>query len=188
VPDEAFSRPVTVDPWPSDAIELALEASPDECRALADRFDLIAVERLAGHARLERCRKGEVIRMMGRLDAQVVQSCVVSLEEVRSTVDEVFECRFLRPGAALPDDLAWDQDAEPLEASELDVGEVFAQQMTLALDPYPRAADACILVSGVSGPDMGWDRDEEPQGALATAMMDKVQEAVRAAPPRQGRD
>jgi hypothetical protein len=187
VPNEAFARAVVVDPWPSGGIELTIEASPEECRALAERFDLVSVHTLVGRARLERCGKGEVVSLRGLLEAQVVQSCVVSLEEVRTTVDEAFECRFLRPGADLPDDLAWDQDAEPLEATELDVGEIFAQQLVLALDPYPRAADAYTLVSGELAPNICFGADE-PEGALAVAMMDKLEGAARAAPPRQGRD
>ena len=185
MPNEAFARPVTVDPWPSLGIELALEASPEECRALAERFGLVAVERLVGHARLERCGKTELL-LRGRLEAQVVQSCVVSLEDVRSTVDEAFECRLVRPGASLPDDLGWDEDAELLETPELDLGEVFAQQMALALDPYPRAADAYTLAADALGPNMGLG--QEPQGALARAMVNKIEGAAGAAPPRQGRD
>ena len=186
MPDEAIARPVVIDPWPSGSIEVSLEATPEERRALADRFDLVSVERLAGHARLEHCGKGEGIRLRGRLEAQVVQSCVVSLEEVRSTVDEAFECRFTRPGGGVPDDLAWDEDVEPLEGTELDIGEVFAQQLALALDPYPRAAEADALVSRELGPNIALGEDE-PKGALAVAMMDKNQGAARAAPPSRGR-
>jgi uncharacterized metal-binding protein YceD (DUF177 family) len=186
VPNEAIARPVVVDPWPSGGIELSLEATPEESQALAERFDLVSVERLAGHARLERCGNGKVVRLRGRLEAQVVQSCVVSLEEVRSTVDETFECRFTRPGAGVPDDLAWDQDVEPLEGAELDIGEIFAQQLALALDPYPRAADADTLVSRELGPNIALG-ENEPESALAVAMMDKDQGAARAAPPSRGR-
>ncbi len=188
VPNEAIARPVVVDPWPSGGIELSLEATPEECRALALRFDLVSVERLAGHARLERCGKGEVIRLRGRLQAQVVQACVVSLEEVRSTVDEAFECRFTRPVGSRRrlTILAWDDDVEPLEGVELDVGEIFAQQLALALDPYPRAAGADALVARELGPNIALGEDE-PEGALAVAMMDKGQGAARAAPPSRGR-
>jgi uncharacterized metal-binding protein YceD (DUF177 family) len=185
-PHEAIARPVVVDPWPSGGIELSLEATPEERRALAERFDLVSVERLAGHARLERSGKGDVVCLRGRLEAQVVQSCVVSLEEVRATVDEAFECRFTRPGAGAPDDLAWDQDVEPLEGAELDVGEVFAQQLALALDPYPRAAEADAMVSRELAPNIALG-EHEPEGALAVALMDKDRGSARAAPPSRGR-
>jgi Large ribosomal RNA subunit accumulation protein YceD len=184
VPIEPKARSVVVDPWPSGGIELSLEATPEECRVLAERFGLVTVERLVGHASLDRC--DETVRVRGRLEAQVVQSCVISLEEVRSTVDEAFECRFARPGAGIPDDLAWDQDIEPLEGTELDVGEIFAQQLALALEPYPRAADAYALVARELGPNIAFGEDG-PSGALAVAMVDQEQGAARDAPPRQGR-
>jgi uncharacterized metal-binding protein YceD (DUF177 family) len=181
---EPKARSVVVEPWPSGGIELTLEATPAERRMLAARFDLVAVERLVGHASLDRI--GEVVRLRGRLEAQVIQSCVISLEEVRSTLDEAFECRFTRPGARIPDDLAWDQDIEPLEGTELDIGEIFAQQLALALDPYPRAADAYALVSRELGPNIAVGEDG-PNGALAVVMVDEDQGVARTAPPRQGR-
>jgi uncharacterized metal-binding protein YceD (DUF177 family) len=181
---EPKARSVVVDPWPSGGIELTLEATPAERRMLAARFDLVGVERLVGHASLDRI--GAVVRLRGRLEAQVVQSCVISLEEVRSTVDEAFECRFTRPGAAVPGDLAWDQDIEPLEGTGLDVGEIFAQQLALALDPYPRAADAYALVSRELGPNIALGEDG-PSDALAVVTVDEDQGAAHTAPPRQGR-
>ncbi len=182
-PNEAIARSVVVDPWPSRGLELSLEATPEERRRLAARFDLLGVDRLVGHARLERCEG--VIRLRGRLQAEVVQACVISHEDVRSTVDEAFECRFTRPGAAAAD-LAWDQDIEPLAGPELDVGEIFAQQLALALDPYPRAPDAYTLVSRELGPHIAFG-DAEPEGALAVVRVYEAEGAARTAPPRQGR-
>lgn len=185
-PIESLARSVVVDPWPSGDIEVDLEATPEECRMLAERFDLVAVEGLRGQARLDRCGEGGVIRLRGRLRAQVVQSCVVSLEDVRSTVDESFECCFAPQGLGIPEDLAWDRDVEPLEGAELDVGEVFAQQLALALDPYPRAAEADALVSGEPGSNIAFG-DDGPKGALAAALQSRNHEAACAASPRQGR-
>jgi Large ribosomal RNA subunit accumulation protein YceD len=174
---------VVVDPWPSGGIELSLEATPEERRRLAERFDLLRIDSLAGRAWLER-REG-VIRLRGRLAADVVQACVISLEEVRSSVDEAFECRFTRPDAIVAD-LAWDQDVEPLAGTELDVGEIFAQQLALALDPYPRAADAYALVARELEPHIAFG-DAGPEGALAVVRVDEEHGAARTAPPRQGR-
>jgi hypothetical protein len=179
-----MARPVVVDPWPSGGIDLTFEATPEECRWLAGRFDLVAVERLTGHARLDRDRGG-VIRLSGRIDAAVVQSCVVSLEDVPATIAEAFESRFTR-GAIDPDGVAWDQDVEPLEGAELDLGEIFAQQLGVALEPYPRAEGADALVAEGLGPNIAFG-EEEPVGALAVAMRDGIAGATRTSPPRQGR-
>jgi hypothetical protein len=183
VPEEAIVRPVVVDPWPAGGIEVTFEAPPEACRMLAERFDLVTVGRFVGHARLDRCGR-QAICVRGRLEADVVQSCVVSLEDVPATVVETFECRFTRNVSGVPEGLAWDQDVERLEGPELDLGEVFAQQLSLALDPYPRAADAYTLAPCDLGPNIAFGEDE-PMGALAVAMTGRAQGA---APPRQGRE
>ena len=180
-----MARSVVVDPWPSGGIEVAFAATPEERRLLAERFDLVRLGRLIGHARLDRDRRRGAIFLSGRIEADVVQSCVVTLEDVPATIAEAFECRFTR-AAIDPDDVSWDQDIEPLEGAELDLGEIFAQQLGVALDPYPRAEGADALVAEGLGPNIAFGR-EEPMGALAVAMMDGDLGAARTSPPRQGR-
>jgi len=182
-PSATLSRPVVVDPWPSGGIEIALEASEAECRALARRFDLVELARLTGHARLERNRSGNTIRLIGRLEADVVQSCTVSLEDVPARVAETFGCLFTRP--LEHDDASWDDDVELLEGAEVDLGEIFAQQLGVALDPYPRAEGAQALAAVELGPNITVG-DESPAGTLAVAMMDGT--VARTARPRQGRE
>jgi hypothetical protein len=185
---KAFVRPVVIGPWPAAGIVLTLEASPDECRGLAERFGLVALRRLSGRARLDRSAGGEVIHLRGQLDAEVVQSCVVSLEDVPASVSEAFECRFVRPGAAPGGEFAWDEDLEPLSGPQLDLGEVFAQQLGLALDPYPHAPDAYTLVSAELGPNITFGQDEPSDGSSAAALPHENEGAVIAAAPRRGRD
>lgn len=194
----SFARPVAIDPWPAAGIEVALAASHDECRMLAERFALVAVTSLSGKARLDRT-EGGVICLRGLLEAEVVQSCVVSLEDVPATLREAFECRFVAAGSALGD-FGWEEDIEPLSGPQLDLGEVFAQQLGLALDPYPRAADADALVPDDLGPNITYGQDEPSAGALAAALLQqpgllaqpglraKDERVVVAAAPRRGRE
>jgi Large ribosomal RNA subunit accumulation protein YceD len=185
---KSFARPVAIDPWPAGGIDLTLQAGADECRGLAERFGLVALRQLSGRARLERSAGGEVIRLRGRLDAEVVQSCVVSLEDVPARVSETFECRFVQAGAVASGKLSWDEDIEPLSGPQLDLGEVFAQQLGLALDPYPHAPDAYALVSAELGPNISFGRDELPDGPSAAELLHEKEGAVIAAAPRRGRD
>jgi hypothetical protein len=83
----------------------------------------------------------------------VRQSCVVTLEPVDSLINESFE-RTYRTGHGhdssgrslaeedLSTPLADDDDWEPLAGDSIDVGEVAAEELALALDPYPRRKDA----------------------------------------------
>jgi uncharacterized metal-binding protein YceD (DUF177 family) len=171
-PASEFSRSIRVDPWPDAGIEVDLRAEPAERAALARRFDLVALDALRGWGRLERTESGE-LWFRGWLEAEVVQSCVVSLEDVAVTVRVPVEQGYRRASAALatgaPGEAgSWDDELEVLPGAELDLGELLAQELSLALDPYPRAPDADILVSEVLGPNIsfGSAESDRPFAAL----------------------
>lgn len=137
-------------------------AEAGECEALARRFGLESLDRLSATVTLTRVSGGQV-RLVGRLSAGLAQNCVVSLEPVAQTVEEEFSLFYAEPAEAAD---AWDaRDArdgkggqirggevdvglddeaspEPLTDGCIDIGEAVAQQLALALDPYPRAPGA----------------------------------------------
>jgi len=170
-----FSRSVRIDPWPEAGVEVDLRAGPEERAALARRFQLVALDALHGWGRLERADSGE-IWFRGWLEAQVVQSCVVSLEDVPATVRVPVERGYRRVSAgeaARPAVLQasesageWDDDVEPLAGTQIDLGEMLAEELSLALDPYPRAPDADILVSEALGPNISFG-SAEPDSPFA---------------------
>ena len=124
-----------------------IAAEPDERAALARRFDLLALDRLEAEVRLKRSSR-DLVRVEGELSAEVVQACVVSLEPVRSSIREAFSLLY---GAVEEDrDVLVDLDSEivePFDGSAIDIGEAVAQQLALALDPYPRAEGASLAES-----------------------------------------
>lgn len=65
----------------------------------------------------------------------------MTFEPVPATIDAPFEVVFARqPDEDADDEIDVDpniDDPEPLESDELDVGEIVAQELSLALDPYP---------------------------------------------------
>ncbi len=154
-----FSRDVPIQPWPEGRLAVALEASAAERQALARRLDLIDLPALSAHGWLERSADGRELRFHGDLAAEVVQSCVVSLEPVPASVsvpiDRYF--RLVDDPSALeaelellldPEEIDW----EPLAGEIIDLGEVVVEELSLALDPYPRAEDPYALL-----PDLGPD-------------------------------
>lgn len=135
-----FSRPLVLARIPQAGREVVLRASPAECAALAKRFAIAAVDRLEATLLL-RPEPGGGVMVTGRLRADVVQACVVSLEPVPQRVDDPVELRLLAPGTDLSDDPEG-PDEIPIEGDAVDLGEAMAEQLSLALDPYPRAAGA----------------------------------------------
>ena len=90
-------------------------------------------------------------QVKGILSAQVQQTCVVSLEPVNNSVEEIFLVRYL-PAKALAafekdqDELLADPSEEDppelLPDAGIDIGELAVEYLSLALDPYPRRDDA----------------------------------------------
>lgn len=131
------SRPVSVDRLPASLI---IEATAVECAALAVRLGIPDVLRLSCRFALK--GRGAVVQAEGKLEAEVVQSCVVSLEPVAQEVLEEFVVRFVPAGRESDDADPEAPDEIPYQGSTIDLGEAAAEQLALALDPYPRIADA----------------------------------------------
>ncbi|HLJ21569.1 MAG TPA: DUF177 domain-containing protein [Stellaceae bacterium] len=127
-----------------------IAARADEREALARRFDLLSLDRLEAEIRLQRLAGG-MVRVSGKLSADVVQACVVSLEPVASALEQAFTVLYgqSKPGKSVLVDLETDE-AEPFDGDAIDIGEAVAQQLALALDPYPRAPGARLEWDGNS--------------------------------------
>lgn len=137
-PQEELSRIVRLDRVPARGMDLDVQASETERAALARRFELLELPALSAEVSV-RPGMGGVWTVSGRLRAEVVQACVVTLEPVPQSIDETFDLRFAAGAAGSSDD----PDApEPLEGDTIDVGAIVADHLSLALDPFPRAPGA----------------------------------------------
>ena len=138
-----FSRPVRADRIGTAREELTITADAAECAALSRRFALRALDALS--ARVFIWRDGADVRLEGRFDAKLVQSCVASGAPVPATVSEDINIRFARLAEGLPEEVeldADDCDVMEFDGQAVDAGEAVAQSLSLALNPYPRAPDA----------------------------------------------
>jgi len=149
-----FSRPIRLDTLPGTAKAFDVEAGDVERAALAERFGLVSIERLAANMTL--LRSGETVTARGHLDAKVTQSCVATDAPVESEIDEDFTILF-RPE---PTEGQSDEEVELSEAecdvvfydgAAIDIGEAVAETLSLSLDPWPRApgAEEALREAGV---------------------------------------
>lgn len=150
----------------ADATEFKIEAGPEERTALAARFGLLALDSFTAEGRLEVFEGGASARLAGRIRADAVQACVVTLEPVAAHVEDDFTILYAAEAAASGpgggevevDAEAGEEEApEPLPAAGIDIGEAAAECLGLALDPYPRAADADAAMAALA-------REEEEEG------------------------
>lgn len=149
-PQPEFSRPVDTSGLGVGERIVEFEADTGERAALVARFGLRALDRLSATVRLARAKgSAGAIRLHASLAADVVQSCVVTSVPVPTPIEETVELLFapVNQSATCREvviDALGDDPPEPLVDGIIDVGEVVAQQLALALDPYPRAADAVL--------------------------------------------
>ena len=133
-------RPLAVERLPASFM---VEATAAECAALAERLRIPAVHGV--RCRFTLRRQGPAVHADGVLEARVEQSCVVSLEPVEQVVMERFHVRFVPASALAEEDGDPDTPDElPYDGNTIDVGEAAAEQLALALDPYPRRPDAVL--------------------------------------------
>ena len=144
--DFEFSRPIEIARLPAGDAVYRLTASPDERKALALRFGILALDRLEAEVALTRV-SGGFIRLAATLVADVIQECVVTLDPFAAHVEDKFSLLFGEEVEEEPQLLMPDTELiEPLQDGRIDIGEAVAQQLSLALDPYPRspAAEAAL--------------------------------------------
>lgn len=155
-PQPEFSRPVPVDRLGEVEIPEEISAELGERVAFARRFGLLSLDRLSATLRLERAGARNLVRVAGRLAAEVTQICVVTLEPVGAHLEKDFTLRYdLDAAAAQGEGEAGgarevvvepeaEEPPEPVGPHGIDLGEAVAQQLAIALDPYPRAPGAAL--------------------------------------------
>lgn len=151
---QPFSRPLVVSSVGDNGLRLNLEASAEECAALAELDGLDAIRKLAVEADVIR-RGRDRLLVRGRVKAVVAQTCVVTLEPFDTAVDEPFEVEFAPQSEAeeayakaMADiEAARDKAAalaeqpdppDPIIDGKVDIGALAAEFLALGLDPYPR--------------------------------------------------
>ena len=148
--EQHFHRPIRAGHIKDATQEHILVADEATRAELAPRFGLPGIALLRGEFVLQHERAG-IIAARLRMCAKVTQTCVVTLEPFDARIDEESELRFV-PASSLPESEGVELDPETLEGPDeipytgdiLDLGEALAEQLALALDPYPRKPGAAL--------------------------------------------
>lgn len=152
-------RPVRMDRIGAAGLTIDVQAEEGERAALAARLRIPAVRALA-------CRftvipvRGGVFRARGQLQARLVRTCVVSLDDFETDLEETFSVLFVPSGSETYEIDPESEDEIPYMGDLIDLGEAATEQLALSLDPYPRRPDAEL-------PDSDGAVEERPFAALA---------------------
>lgn len=186
-PKSEIERLVDLDRMGAAGAALEIAASESERAALAKRFGFLGLPAFSARVTVDRRPGGQVV-VEGRLRGRIVQACVLTLDPVAQDLDDAFRIVF-KPDMADERDpesgeavLNSSADApEPLTGNVLDVGEIVAEQLSLAADPYPRRPGAKledVLPKPRQGGRKGQSEQRRHPFAGLAALRDK---------PRRGR-
>jgi uncharacterized metal-binding protein YceD (DUF177 family) len=135
---------------PATGHAVRIEASPPERQAIAREYGLLEVRSLGADLDVGR-GADRSLTVTGRIHAEIVQTCVVSLEPVTQLIDDGIDVRYVagggpaatapRPGAEVQVDPKM-EPPELLSGDEVDLGALVLEHFALGIDPYPKAAGA----------------------------------------------
>ncbi|MEZ5825042.1 MAG: DUF177 domain-containing protein [Geminicoccaceae bacterium] len=120
---------------------------------MAKRLDLVDLSRLEARMHLSHGPRKGIYILRGHFEAEARQSCVVTFEPVDVGIEIPFERYFSleeerslpRSADAEPEEILVNidnEEPEPIHDKILDVGEIVVEELSLALDPYPRSPEA----------------------------------------------
>ena len=137
-------RPVPLDRIGPAGLAFSVDGTQAECAALAERLAIPAVASLHCRWMLRRAGPAGTVEAEGQLEARVTRTCVVSTEDFEADIAETFSIRFVPSGQENDDPDPESLDEIPYEGGSLDLGDASAEQLALALDPFPRAPGATL--------------------------------------------
>lgn len=149
--DHPLDLKVTAIKLPRDGMPIAFEARADERAALATRLDVVAIEMFRANLMVRTWERGGV-RVEGKIQAQVIQNSIVTLEDIVKRYDYLFAATFVPAGSRLarvPDseeaelyiDPEGEDPPEVFTGDMIDLSPYLAESLALELDLYPRLAD-----------------------------------------------
>lgn len=169
--DSPIAFSVNVARLPQRGMPVTIEADEEQRRNLAEAHGLVDVDNLRAEIFVAPWKRNGV-RVSGKIEAQIVQTCIASLEPLTNRISETFDQIYLpensklgREGFGQGGEIILDvegADSPEIFAGDwIDVGALAEEFFGLGIDPYPRK-------QGVGqSPDTASEGQEPREGALA---------------------
>lgn len=152
--------------------EVSVRPAPDVLGRVAGFLD---IEKLEGLALTGRLAPGEggVWIFRGQLTATVVQSCVVTLDPVRSVIDTAVRRTYV-PGPLPTHARELELDEDDLDPPEpfsdaIDLGQLAVETLALSLEPWPRIEGAAVEQANPGAPGLKALEERKPEAFRALA-------------------
>ena len=116
-------------------------ANNEELKILATRFKFLDVLSLSSELIINESAR-DCWDVVGQLKGVVVQACNSTGVPLRETLDFLIEERYVRSVGNQEEVEVHMDEAEPLENGAINIGELLAQSLAIAVTPWPRAPEA----------------------------------------------
>ncbi len=141
--------------------DIRLTATETERSALAKQFDIPAIHDLTVTGRLS---QSDTVLWNGVIEADLEQTCVVTLEPFRRTYTYPFRIVFAKDVPTDQNMTDWDEDiVEPIEHGKINLGTAITDEFGSRLDPFPKKDDSFFEYRDPSDTD---DTPDNPFAAL----------------------
>ncbi len=141
MPKATLDSIVNVDRFTPDSLHiLKFVASDKELKSLTTRFKFIDVLSLSAELKIWESAR-DCWDVAGQLRGVVVQACSSTGVPLRETVDFLIEERYVRSVGNQEKVEVHMGVAEPLENDAINIGELLAQSLAIAVTPWPRAPE-----------------------------------------------
>ena len=141
MPKITLDSMLNVDRIPTDSSNfLKFVASEKERVSLATRFEFLDVLSLSAELTIWKSAR-DCWDVTGQLRGVVVQACSSTGVPLRETVDFLIEERYVRTFGNHKEVEVHIGMAEPLENEAINIGELLAQSLAIAVTPWPRASE-----------------------------------------------
>jgi len=151
------SFPVNVARLPQKGMPVRIDATEAQRQELSEVHGLEKVDSYVVNVLVAPWKRNGV-KVTGRVQARIVQSCVVTLEPVESQINEEIDSIFLpensklgREGFGIGGEIVLDAEGpdspETFSGDIIDVGALAEEFFGLGIDPYPRKQGASVDTS-----------------------------------------
>jgi hypothetical protein len=148
---------------PQKGLPVVIEADAAQRAALAREHELLSVEKYRAELLVAPWKRNGV-KVSGRVEADITQACIVTLDPVEARIDEEVEALFLpeasklgrqgfEGGGEILLDAEGPDSPETFSGDTIDVGALAEQFFGLAIDPYPRKQGVSIEAVDDTGPE-----------------------------------
>ena len=142
-----LSRPITVTELEGNCLTRQIIANDEECTKLAKRFDLIELKSFSANVKISSLIYEPIVFVEGKLNARVIQQCVVTLEPVANNISCVLSCKYsemqkIMDAESVDFDVMTEDPPELIVDGQFDIGILLTEYFGLELDPFPRSLGA----------------------------------------------